>query len=92
MAKLMAIVINAGGLTRYVSFTPIQVPSSSYFEQFVLTGCFDHGGVQTIVLCILYLSLSLKFAAMPRNFVFLSIQFLFPKCMTKAFFTDEADQ
>jgi len=92
MAKLMAIVINAGGLTRHVSFTPIQAPLSSCFMQFMLTSCSYHGRVQIIVLYILYLSLSLKFAAMPRNYVFLSIQFIFPKCMTKVFFTDEANQ
>ena len=93
MAKLLGFVINTGALTRYYSFHPTSslIPYS-HFIQYVFVDCFDYGGVANVVLSILYLTSHPKYAAMQDNFIFLSIEFLFPKRMIDFFFEDKADQ
>jgi hypothetical protein len=89
----MAVVVNTGILTGYHSFHfKFCLLPCSDFMQTVFSGCCGYSEIPIVVPSVSSLSLYLKRAAMPKTYIFLSIQFLFPKCMSKAFFEDGVKQ
>lgn len=90
ITKLMGYTVNTGILTRYFSFQHaphwlIFHAVYVHWRQSLLWG--PSCGI------VYHVSeIPLQCAVMPKNFVFLGVEFLLAKCMTKAFSEDCADQ
>jgi hypothetical protein len=64
----------------------------SYFVQCIFDGSYHHSAVSIVCTAKLVPECHTQCAVMPTNFIFLSIEFLLAKCMSKAMSDDHADQ
>src|SRR5882757_8507753 len=91
LTNLMAYTINTGCLTRYSTFHSTPFLNSS-FTQYILNGRYYHGEVNQCCAIQFISEHHIQCAVMPKNFIFLGIEFLMVKCMSKTTFNDCADQ
>ena len=78
-------------MTRYSSPYPTSCPDS-YFVQCIFDGSHHHSAVPIVCTAQLVPECRTQCAVMPTNFIFLCIEFLLAKCMSKAMSDDHADQ